>query len=740
MDGDLIKANPNRDEKGRYTFGAHDVDGDYSAWLPPSDWIKTRADAEKYYKQHISGIWSLVISRKGGLRRVRVNMRDNDWHAYTKEVGGRRVFWPERARRLSAILDNIVNPGIVLMNGDKDLFVEKVRSGDHDVVVLQWEAGKQEYRFRSHHYWPHDEFKRRTADTRRGGYALAPLRGKPASKNATPEQLEKSSGVPAAFPVLHLTRSEDSCEYGDAHAGSGWRLDGSMAYVADLFKAESEIVFRDGIGVWEVMRDPPPQAFPCVHDILSFGGGEPAVVESIDGDTVQVSVLGKALWFDWQALEIDRVSHMDGRALWILKALEAGERWITVHPNGDGSTGVPVLVREHPDGTASVIGGAGGKLNHLKLRGIKPQSEYKQALKEKAAARSEEHRKRIAEEKASGVFEERETVRKQVREAVHKERADFVRGVAELAGWEDWEFDEAKHSGLSPEALDKARADHSKSLFKRATETVDLNRKRLIADADADADADARIAAGLGEMPMQTDDAEIISVADLEPMKEVSGAKLGFDAHYQQRAGVTKEAIRAEAEDMLAPQDDAGNPVKPDAETEQAQAEAKAEKSDLRTRLEQELDQFRLDNPDVKPPSPKVLLDAQKAAQLLKLQKRLKLIEGQAKQAGKNVDSAPIHETKAFVVEVSDSEVEDAARKQMEDDLRTERGRSFLSALDQSERYGRLAARGERRDSVWILPGRVVRRGARGINRDIPPSSSSFGWNVFGFAGANPAG
>lgn len=43
------------------------------------------------------------------------------------------------------------------------------------------------------------------------------------------------------------------------------------------------------------------------------------------------------------------------------------EHWITVHPNGADEPGQPVLVRNNADGTMSVIGGAGGHLNYLRL-------------------------------------------------------------------------------------------------------------------------------------------------------------------------------------------------------------------------------------------------------------------------------------------------------------------------------------------------------------------------------------
>jgi hypothetical protein len=66
------------------------------------------------------------------------------------------------------------------------------------------------------------------------------------------------------------------------------------------------------------------------------------------------------------------------------KALGAGERWITVHPNGRGENGVPIMIREttHGSGTYHVIGGAGGKLNYLKLRGVKSEADYRQEVAE----------------------------------------------------------------------------------------------------------------------------------------------------------------------------------------------------------------------------------------------------------------------------------------------------------------------------------------------------------------------
>jgi len=77
---------------------------------------------------------------------------------------------------------------------------------------------------------------------------------------------------------------------------------------------------------------------------------------------------------------------------------EEGERWITVHPGGDPSaTGVHVLIKQRKDGSYSVIGGAGGKLNHLRLTSIKSPEEYRETAKTKAKQQAEERKKKLAE-------------------------------------------------------------------------------------------------------------------------------------------------------------------------------------------------------------------------------------------------------------------------------------------------------------------------------------------------------
>jgi hypothetical protein len=89
----------------------------------------------------------------------------------------------------------------------------------------------------------------------------------------------------------------------------------------------------------------------------------------------------------------------------------AGSRWITVHPGGS-ERGVPVLIKEHGDGTAHVIGGAGGSLNMMKLSNVKSEKQYR------AEAKKREEKDRLAREKKN------EAERKEDEKLTPSERRD----------------------------------------------------------------------------------------------------------------------------------------------------------------------------------------------------------------------------------------------------------------------------------------------------------------------------
>lgn len=170
------------------------------------------------------------------------------------------------------------------------------------------------------------------------------------------------------------------------------------------------------------------------------------------------------------------------------KLKQAGAtRWITIHPpDGDkGRQGVPVMIRENGDGTAHVVGGAGGRLNMLKLRGIKSPEEYHEQLQQRKADEREKKRREKEEEKKRleempKEQQERAKAQKRLERAAEKaskaekaaqtkEAEDaFLQSVAERLGW-----------NTNPEWKEKIEKEREE-LQKKAEETEDEGKKKAI--------------------------------------------------------------------------------------------------------------------------------------------------------------------------------------------------------------------------------------------------------------------
>lgn len=341
-------------------------------------------------------------------------------------------------------------------------------------------------------------------------------------------------------------------------------------------------------------------------------------------------------------------------------SIPPGAHWITVNA-GEGK-GQPVLIQPQPDGSAKVIGGAGGSLNHLRLRGVKSKSQYK----EEASARQEERKTKkkaqIAADKAAGVHEAKQQARKDISEQKRAAERHVIEAVAKKAGWDkaDLEFPEEDYAHLSDAARAKVRAKHHAGLLARAKDVIKQSREKLVSSAAARADA------GIGELPLFSDKPDALSVADLDPVKD-SKAGLGFQADYKGRAeakGLTPEALQAEA---------AQTKLSGMTEAQRQAAFARGEAADL---IKQELAGIK------EPAAPNAdasLLSAQDALDLVKEGKRLALIEKAARAASADVDSGAA-EPKAFVIEASDSADLDAkVAEDIANDLRTVQTAAFLS-------------------------------------------------------------
>lgn len=356
----------------------------------------------------------------------------------------------------------------------------------------------------------------------------------------------------------------------------------------------------------------------------------------------------------------------DPHPVWVSEMLfkrstPAGSRWITVHPNGKEQKGVPVLIQESKKGSGvfHVIGGAGGKLNYLKLRGVKSEADYKQDAAKRQEARREERKLQRQQEKETGVHEARQTARKEVEGQVRQQERQVIQSVAAAMGWTGHEFSAEKHPDLDPQKLAKAEREHHKHWLGQAREAIEMQRQRLVADADARAEA-------LGQVSIETPDAETITLQDLDPVRPSEG--LGFAPAYKERAssaGADTEAIQKEAEATDTAGLDADDLAK------------RRERKDKARQIQEELEGLRehLDE------APKKYVDAKTAVDLLKAEKRLQAARKAAQKLRKEIDDGV--ERKAYVLEVggSDPEIEESVRERIENDLRTVRTRAFLSEV-----------------------------------------------------------
>lgn len=344
--------------------------------------------------------------------------------------------------------------------------------------------------------------------------------------------------------------------------------------------------------------------------------------------------------------------------------LPAGARWITVHPNGPDAPGVPVMIQEtHPgSGTYHVIGGAGGKLNYLKLHGVKPAGDHRAAALERRKTRELVHKEQVKREKAAGTYQAKQAARKQIKAEAKAAEHAFVRDVAAKMGWDPKEVAPPPPAGASKEAEAKIAREHHAALLKRATEAVALQRRRLLEDAEARAEA-------LGDGPL-TDKGkpESLSVADLDPVKPATGA--GFAPGWGKQAreqGLTKEQVKQEKAAF-------------EATLPEERRETLTKRRASAAAIKQEVDRIAPEKPAGETPH---LLDAQQAAELLRAEKRLKAIKAQARAANKKIDAAPLVDPNATVLEVGKEEVPDTLREDLENDLRTFTARSLLDRVRQ---------------------------------------------------------
>jgi hypothetical protein len=269
-------------------------------------------------------------------------------------------------------------------------------------------------------------------------------------------------------------------------------------------------------------------------------------------------------------------------------SLPAGVRWITIHPHGDkDSKGVPVMIKEGANGTAHIVGGAGGRLNMLKLNNIKSKEQYAEEAKkrrdaEKAQrdAEKRERQKRMAdltpEERKAVVASEKEKKNEakeneeMKKEAIGQSKKEFVSAMAEMLGWED-KRDSMKEEYMKRRnplaeklkaAIDSGKKDEIKEIEKQikvldkahesAVKSYESNllqaAKSAVVDIQREAIKDETFRAALEErIGDKTKAEELIRT-------ENAGNSLGFTTDYkgsaEKKGELTEEDLNTEKEEQ----------------------------------------------------------------------------------------------------------------------------------------------------------------------------------------------
>lgn len=356
------------------------------------------------------------------------------------------------------------------------------------------------------------------------------------------------------------------------------------------------------------------------------------------------------------------VAHPDAQPLAKAGDIPTGARWITVHPNGRDEKGVPVLIQETEAGSGvhRVIGGAGGKLNYLKLRGVKSEGDYRKEVGERRKVRAEAKKAQRAQDKALGLDKKKAEAKRDLDRQIAEKQQSVVALTAEAMGWQGHEFDPTPYEGLSKEAQTKAYREHQRKLAARAEEAIDAQRKQLLDDHEAR----ERV---LGNVAAQASEETAITLPDLSPEPNQGGG-LGYKVDYKgeaERYGATEPDIAAEKAKL-----DEARPDDVKAASAKRAATVQAIKAELDSAREAE----------APPNTPIKLADAETAAKLLQARKELQLLKAQARKAKGQIDKAT-EDPGAMVLEVGGQEVDEALQRQFADDLRTASTVGFLSEV-----------------------------------------------------------
>lgn len=221
-----------------------------------------------------------------------------------------------------------------------------------------------------------------------------------------------------------------------------------------------------------------------------------------------------------------------------------GTRWITVHPNGPDTPGHPVQIRPVPGakGVYHVVGGAAGKLNGLRLVGVKDPGTYAKEMKERKAARLAERRAKDAlrtpEEKA-----EAKAQKEKAQDDRRGAERTFIETVLGAQGVPKEQAELPLGEGVSEKTAKLAQEKHHRELLSHALKVAKDAEKKVLLDADA------RAATGLEQIGPALDPTPGLDINAILAATDTKGP--GYDRALGERAvtaGLSAEKLAAEVQ------------------------------------------------------------------------------------------------------------------------------------------------------------------------------------------------
>lgn len=225
-----------------------------------------------------------------------------------------------------------------------------------------------------------------------------------------------------------------------------------------------------------------------------------------------IGVLQKAL--PWRLFALAKA---DGGApaFKVAKALKPGQRWITVHPNGPDEKGVPVLIQQESDGSHRIIGGAGGKLTHLRLHNVGSEEEHAA----KAAATAKDRRAAEKERKAAQPKDDAKAEKQakaDVEAAKKLAERDFIEKVRAKIGGISEDIDPDRIKGLSSGARSLVESRHHMKQLREAEKLVAERAKKLVGEHVNQAIESEQVRRSVEEDPVISEQASELAASELE--------------------------------------------------------------------------------------------------------------------------------------------------------------------------------------------------------------------------------